>query len=151
MKRLLAFLLIIVTLSCQAQSPFKSLPKHGKYGGVMGQPSAPTSITAFRFTGPMAGYLYPQDQVVTGIGYGWQKLHWVEATQKYYTDISISGVLYAGGNVQPSIQEHNIMSVGVSLGFLNQLFMVGPTYNFAKNGSPGTWGVVANFSVPLNN
>lgn len=147
-KSLLLIVFLGAAMFASSQSAFKALPKkqHGRYGL-----SAPTSITAFRFTGPMAGYSYPANQVVTGLGYGWQKLHWVDSTQKYYTDFSLSAVLFAGGNVNPSLEEHNIISVGLSLGVLNQLIMIGPVYNFPKGDTKGSFGVVVNFSVPLNN
>jgi hypothetical protein len=152
MKSIFLLLISISLLTyANAQSPFKPLPKKStiKYGGVV---TSPTITSAFRFTGPIAGFAYPQKQVVTGLGYGWQKLHWVDSTQKYYADFSVSAVLYAGGNVEPSISDpNNILSVGISLGIVNQLIMAGPVYNFPKDGNKGSFGFVVNFSVPLNN
>ena len=149
MKQLFLLILVAGTLIASAQSPFKALPKkqHGKYSLALNQ-----TTSAFRFTGPIAGYLYPQNQVVTGLGYGYQKLKWIDSTGKYYTMFSVSGVLYAGGNVTPHVfPDNNVISVGISLGVLNQLIMAGPCYNLPKGGNKGSWGVVINVAVPLNN
>lgn len=151
MRSFFFLLFILAGMIASSQSAFKALPKHtthGKYGVSV---SSPTVTSAFRFTGPIAGFAYPQNQVVTGLGYGWQKLHWIDSTSKYYADFSLSAVVYAGGNVQPSLNDNNILSVGLSLGVLNQLIMIGPVYNFPKGENKGSFGVVVNFSVPLNN
>lgn len=99
----------------------------------------------------MAGYDVLNNKIVTGLGYGYNRLHWVDSTQKYYTDFSINGVIYAGGYAVPSVFENNIVSVGMSAGFLNQLVMIGLAYNIplAEN-TKGKIGLVLNFSVPLN-
>jgi len=149
MKHLFLLLSIAFSLNVSAQSPFKHIPPPAKtYRVTLG---ASNEITAYRFTGPIAGYMYPQNQVVTGLGYGFQRLHYVDSTQRYYTDFSISAMAYAGGNVLPSLTPNNIMSVGISLGFLNQLVMFGPAYNLPTADKPkGSFGVVINISVPLN-
>lgn len=143
--------LILFSNCCYAQGVFKRLPKPNT---VMLSKSkniaVPVTISAWRLTGPIAGFMYPQNQIVTGIGYGYQRLHWVDSTGKWYTNYSISGVVYAGGNVAPSLTSNNIISIGVSAGFLNQLIMVGPTYNFPTGSTKGTVGVVFNVSMPLN-
>lgn len=151
-KFTIIILIVCTSAIANAQnSPFHRLPRPERKPMLGQMAPVPTTITAFRFTGPMAGFMYPQNQVVTGLGYGWQKLHYVDSTLKYYCDFSVSAVIYAGGNVQPSVQDNNIMSIGLSLGFLNQLLMIGPVYNLPKDGNKGKFGVVANFSVPLNN
>lgn len=150
MKIILYLLILVFSVSvCEAQSSFKRLPKptSKKSLGIVSD----NVVKAFRFTGPIAGYLYPENQVVTGLGYGWQRMHFVDSTQKFYTDFSISAVAYAGGNVLPTIHPNNIMSVGISLGVLNQLIMIGPAYNLPSHGnSKGSIGVVLNVSMPLN-
>jgi hypothetical protein len=153
MKLLLLVTAILFITNCNAQSPFKRLPKpESTLGAFQSNAIAPgAAISAFRFTGPIAGFMYPQNQLVTGIGYGYNKLHWVDSTQRYYTDFSINAVAYAGGNVTPSIHPNNIISLGVSVGALNQLIMVGPAYNLPSGGSSkGSVGFVVNISVPLN-
>jgi|ERR1035437_51435 hypothetical protein len=149
MKSLFILLLIALSINVSAQSPFHRMPKPAmKYGVSL---AAPVTITAWRFTGPIAGYMYPQSQVVTGLGYGYCWMHFVDSTQRYYTTFSISPTVFAGGNVTPSITSNNIMSTAVMFGFANQLFMVGPCYNFASpNNSKGSFGVVVSISVPLN-
>lgn len=158
LKNLLLFSLLIFSINfCYAQSSFHKVPKPHKANGklIAGATVASTDNTvvkAFRFTGPIAGYMYPQNQVVTGLGYGWQRMHFVDSTQKYYTDFSISGVILAGGKVLPSIPKQNVISVGVGLGVLNQLFEIIPCWNFPVSGSSkGSIGLVLSIAVPLNN
>ena len=153
MKKLIFFLSAIIFFSsCViAQNPLKRMPiPVQKFSALAGVTANPT-ITAWRFTGPMAGFMYPQNQVVTGLGYGYQRMHFVDSTQRYYTSFSISGVVYAGGNVTPSINPNNIISIGISAGLFNQLVMFGPCFNLpSAKSSGGSLGVVVNFSVPLN-
>lgn len=133
-------------------SPFHRIPEPAKLKklALAASPSS-VNISAWRFTGPIAGFMYPQNQVVTGLGFGYQNLHWVDSTQRYYTNYSVNAVMYAGGNVTPSINPNNIMSVGVSLGVLNQLILIGPAYNLPTSTKPkGTFGIVFNMAVPLN-
>jgi len=79
-------------------------------------------------------------------------MHFIDSTQKYYVDFSISGVVYVGGNVVKTNNPYNIASIGISLGVLNQLISVGPAYNLpATVGGKGSIGVVFNIAVALNN
>ena len=155
MKRLIFIITLLYAISAQAQtvinsSPFKHLPKPAKKYGLPNVQAANPTVIAYRFTGPLAGYMYPQKQVVTGIGYGYQRLHYVDSTQRYYTDFSVSGMLYAGGNVA-TVNNTNIISVGLSIGVLNQLIMFGGAYNLpSANNSKGSFGLVFNIAVPLN-
>ena len=149
MKRLIFFLILSTSMLCStAQSSFKRLPKPASHG--FGLPAGPTKMTAFRFTSPFAGYMMPQNQIVTGAGFGWNKLHYVDSTSRWYSDLSINGVIYAGGNVSPSIEKNNVISAGLSIGFLNQLIMLGGAYNFPTETKGGTFGLVINLAVPLN-
>lgn len=151
------FLSIIAFLAFTAsysQSSFKRLPKpaHLVSSRLSASQVSNKAVKAFRFTGPIAGYMYPQNMVVTGFGYGFQRMHFVDSTQKYYVDFSISGVAYIGGNVVKTSNPYNIASIGISLGVLNQLIMIGPAYNLpAIAGGKGSIGVVFNIAVPLNN
>lgn len=147
---ILIFWAFVVT-DCPAQGVLKRLPKPTRPMMAKANANAsPVTISAWRLTAPIAGFMYPQQQLVTGIGYGYQRLHWVDSTQRYYTDFSISGVIYLGGDVNTSVNPNNILSIGISLGTLNQLVMVGPCYNLPKNGVKGSIGIVFNVSMPLN-
>ena len=157
LKHLLLYCLLIFSVSSYAQSSLKRVPKPVKKAAnarILGVADNSNVVKAFRFTGPIAGYLFlpgNKNQIVTGLGYGWQRMHFVDSTQKYYTDFSISAVAYAGGNTLPSLHPNNIMSVGVSIGVLNQLIMLGPAYNLPSIGnSKGSIGLVINISMPLN-
>lgn len=145
-------ILLLFSNYCYSQGVLKKIPKPSQsFRNASVSMGAPATISAWRLTGPIAGFMYPQNQVVTGIGYGYQRLHWVDSSAKWYTNYSISGVVYAGGNVTPTLSPSNIISIGISAGFLNQLIMVGPAYNFPNGSKKGTIGVVFNVSMPLNN
>lgn len=151
--------LIIFSFKTQAQiSPFHRIPPPEKLSPFKPIPhkysltGAIPKISAFRFTGPIAGYDLINNKVVTGVGYGLQRLHWIDSTQKYYADFSISGIVFAGGNATPSVSQNNIVSVGLGAGFLNQLILVAPVYNLPLiAGTKGKFGLVVSISVALNN
>lgn len=141
--------LLIVSAQTFAQSSFKRLPIPEHRSALSPQGITQSNeITAFRFT-PFGGYNVFTKQVVAGLGYGWNKLHFVDSIQRYYTDFSIMGVIYAGGNTTPSL--YNVASIGISIGLLNQLIIVGPCYTLPTDGQKnGTFGAVVSLGVPLN-
>ena len=142
MKHLIKLLILIAilfaTISTQAQmvnkNPFKHLLPPSKTGFAL--PSS-NSITAYRFVLPFAGYSPFTKQISTGLGYGWNRLHFVDSTQSYYTDLAIFGAIFANGNIDPS--PYNFVSIGVGVGVFNNLIMVVPSYNLPtstnKNGA----------------
>lgn len=146
-KLLLLSLAVIFSLSCVAQSPFKPLPKPSH--SAIKLSAVPNTMTAWRFTGPMGGYLYSKNgqQVVTGLGFGWNSLKYIDSTQNWRTTLSINGVIFAGGNVAPTLSPFTVMSAGVSVGFSVGAIplAIGPVYNFS-----GSWGAFATIAVPLN-
>lgn len=163
-RQLIGAILIIALLfsfNTKAQSPFHRLPKPSyatnpfkpiPHADKLSLFNSPGEVSAFRFTGPIAGYDLINNKVVTGVGYGLQKLHWIDSTQKYYADFSLSGIVFAGGNATPSITQNNIVSVGIGAGFLNQLLLVAPVYNLPLiEGTKGKFGLVVSISVALNN
>jgi hypothetical protein len=134
MKQFILLLLIAFSfaLPTQAQtinsSPFKHIPPPQKVAGIYKATLANNSITAYRFVLPFAGFSPITKQISTGIGYGWNKLHWVDSTATYYTDVSIFGAIFVNGSIDtPS--PYNFTSVGVGVGVLNDLIMIVPSYN----------------------
>lgn len=150
-------ILTIFSFKTEGQSAFHRIPPPSKLNPFKPVPHYKLTletpkITAFRFTGPIAGYDLINNKVVTGVGYGMQKLHWIDSTQKYYADFSLSGIVFAGGNATPSVTQNNIVSVGIGAGFLNQLILVAPVYNLPLiYGTKGKFGLVVSVSVALNN
>lgn len=143
---LIGFILIAGIAS--AQSPFKPLPKPSFHATLMATPSS--EITAWRFT-PMAGYNVSTKQLQAGIGYGIQWLHFVDSTQKYYTDFSINGVGWVNGSTAPSLNPPNFASFGITIGILNQLIQAGAAYTPATADTKGKVGLIVNLAIPLNN
>lgn len=133
-------------------SPFRPIPKPAftaKTFDAIGQVTNPT-ITAWRFT-PAAGYNVTTKQLMAGIGYGIQWMHFVDSTQKYYTTFSIQGIGWVNGSTAPTLNPPNFASFGISCGFFNQLIMIGGAYTPATAATKGQLGLVVNLAVPLNN
>lgn len=156
MKILFSILLFSLSISfCNAQSSFKKVPKPAKNKiSALAASSAVNStvVKAFRFTGPFGGYLYPQGQVVTGLGYGWERMHFNDSTNKWYEDFGIHIIALAGGTVVPTLHPNNIISVGIELSVLNDLINIGPVYNFPTFGNKsGSVGFMINVTLPMNN
>lgn len=130
--------ILFASISTQAQtlkvSPFKHLlpPSRSNFALPLSN-----SVTAYRFVLPFAGYSPVTKQISTGLGYGWNKLHFVDSTQSYYTDLAIFGAIFANGNIDPS--PYNFVSIGVGVGVFNDLIMIVPSYNLPtstnKNGA----------------
>ena len=149
--QMLAALLIaftIFTIQASAQSPFKRLPKPNTYS--LSATTVNPTITAFRFT-PMTGYNLSTNQIMAGIGYGPQWMHFVDSTQKYYTTFSVQLVGWVNGNTAPTLNPPNFASVGLTIGLFNQLIQVGAAYTPPTSGRNGQIGPVVNLAIPLNN
>jgi hypothetical protein len=146
---LVGFVLIAGMASAQIKSsPFKPLPKPA-VTVAFGAPLR-TDITAWRFT-PMAGYNLSTQQLQAGLGYGIQFLHYIDSTQKYYTDFSINGVGWVNGTTAPTLNPPNFASFGVTLGFLNQLIQGGYAITPATPDTKWKGGFIINLAIPLNN
>ena len=130
---LIAVLFIAVSSFAQVQiksSPFKRLPIPQRSALLKAQLVANNSVTAWRFSLPFAGFDIKTQQISTGLAYGWSRLHYVDSTQKYYTDLSVFGTILINGNTAPT--PYNFTSVGVGIGILNGLINVIPCYNIGN-------------------
>lgn len=161
-KKMKQFILLILiafsfALPTQAQtinsSPFHRIPKpernYNKSMNVLGMPVNPT-FKAWRFT-PMTGYNLTTKQLMAGLGYGLQWMHFVDSTQKYYTTFSIKAVGWLNGSTTPSINQPSFASGGITIGFLNELIQVGAAYTPSTPNTKSQIGGVINFAIPLNN
>lgn len=144
---LIIFLLFIGGM-CNAQSPFRPMPKliqPNKF--VHATTMAPDSIAnAWRFIADIAAYAQPGNILMAGVGYGYQHLKYDFTAQKWNCVWSVSAVGFAGGSVAPSTPS-SIASFGVMAGIYNNLFMAGPIYN------PGTkqLGLAVSIGISFNN
>lgn len=155
MKHLIIIFFALAALSVNAQtikiSPFKPLPKPFKTLRLDTSTST-IKATAYRFVGPMAGYDIINSKIVTGVGYGWNKLHYDNTTQKWVADLSIYGAAFATGSATPSIYANNIVSIGIGVGIKNNLINIIPCYNLPlAAGTVGKVGVVFTLSGSLIN
>ena len=116
-------------------SPFHHIPKPKSKSSLLYKTVANNKINTFRFVLPFAGYSPITRQISTGIGYGWNRLHWVDSIQTYYTDLSVFGAIFINGDVTPT--PYNFTSVGVGVGLLNGLINICPAYNLPSADKPG--------------
>lgn len=138
-----------MAISMYAQSPFKHMPIPQQSFKAMQGLTVNPEVTTYRFSAPTAMFLYPQKQIGTSLGFGYNKMHYIDSTKKWYTDLAINASIIAAGNTVPS--PTNVMSVGLFVSFLNQLIQVGPIYNLPSGGNPkGTFGVGFALGVSLN-
>jgi hypothetical protein len=147
MKVLLFALAILFAGAVNAQSPFKPLPKLAAPNKFAKDVFTPDStIQAWRFIANIAAYSEPGNIAEAGVGYGYQWLKYDYTTAKWYCNASVSAVAFAGGSVAPTTPA-SIMSAAVMAGFLNNLFMVGPQYNFGTK----QFGIAVSIGIDLNN
>lgn len=156
MKKLTGFaaiLLFSVSVSAQTElktSPFKHLPIPQKNSLLKASLKTNNSLTAYRFVLPFAGYSPITKQGSVGIGYGWNKLHFVDSTQKYYTDLSIFGAIFINGNIGVPTP-YNFTSVGIGIGLLNNLIVIAPAYNLPNSDHKGgAFDLKISLGLPLN-
>lgn len=161
---ILIAVLVCAAFNASAQSPFRPLPKHPQVSvspfkkipsplalrmkyGIAKQKAmfASNEVTAMRFSLPFAAYDYRTQQISTGLGYGWNKLHWIDSTQKYYTDLSIFAAILINGSTTPT--PYNFTSIGVGVGFWNGLINIIPCYNISN--TTDKFGVKISFGLTL--
>ena len=144
--------LLIFSFTANAQTlrsnPFKPLPKPNHYS--LSVTATNPTISAWRFT-PMTGYNLSTNQIMAGIGYGMQWMHFVDSTQKYYTTFSVQLVGWVNGTTSPSLNPPNFASVGLTIGIFNQLIQLGAAYTPPTGSTKGQIGPVVNLAIPLNN
>jgi hypothetical protein len=137
---------LLFSKGTMAQSLFKPLPKEGKSTRFIRATVVPDSTwTGFRFIASLAAYSEPDNYLMTGFGIGWQHNTFKISTQKWYTDYSINGMLWGAGSVTPG-PTNPAIATGITVGFFNNLFLIGPDYNFTtkKVGATLTIGISLN-------
>lgn len=160
MKKLLSLTTVIlfIAASTQAQtlkvSPFHRLPTQMAKASLFGS-AVPTKAAAWRFTAAAASYDIINNKVLTGIGYGYNRMHLkTDSTgnSTWYTDFTANFSIYASGSAVPtySYGNTNVVAIGPSIGILNKLINIGYVYYPAVNGSKSQSGVIAGISIPLN-
>lgn len=137
MKKILLISLIFFVYNANAQTKINTSPFHHLPIPQTNLMKAALSnrVTAYRFVLPFAGYSPLTRQISTGIGYGWNKLHFVDSTSTWYTDLSIFGAIFVNGDLTPT--PYNFTSVGIGVGLLNGLVNICPSYNLPTSEQPG--------------
>lgn len=151
LKLRVLYLVLVVVSFCgvaNAQfSPFRPLPKLKAASGFAKDVFTPDStLKAWRFIADIAAYSEPGNIAEAGIGYGIQSLKYDYTTAKWYCNWSVSAVGFAGGSVAPSTPA-SIASAAIMLGLDNNLFLVGPQYNFGTK----QVGIAVSIGISLNN
>lgn len=145
---LAAILLFTSSLFAQIlieESPFNHLkpPEKSVLRMLSSKSVSSNKYIAWRFVSPFATYSVTTQQIGTGIGYGWNRMHFVDSTQSYYTDISVILVLCINGNITPT--PYNFTSIGLGFGVHNNLFMLVPAYVVPFGGKKGGIDIKASF------
>ena|SRR5277367_2951712 len=148
MKFLLFLLSMLFIGTCvNAQSSFKTLPKLAAPNRFAHATTVQDStMQAWRFIADIAAYSEPGNIAEAGVGYGYQWLKYDYTSQKWTCQYSVSAVAFAGGSVAPSTPA-SIVSAAIMAGFDNNLFLVGPQYNFGTK----QFGVAISIGINLNN
>lgn len=127
-------------------SPFKHLPVPQK--SELLKAGLSNEVTAYRFMLPFAGYSPVTKQISTGIGYGWNRLHYVDSAHTYYTDVSIFGAIFVNGDLAPS--PYNFTSIGIGVAAFNGLIMIVPAYNLpTSEKKSGAFDLKLSFGLTL--
>lgn len=146
MKYLLTIFAILFCTAIFAQtrittSPFKPLKPPEK--SSLFKIASNQKYYAYRLVSPFAAYSFFTQQMSTGIGYGWNKMHFIDSTQTYYTDLSIFLAISLNGNIVPT--PYNWTSIGAGVGFLNGRLMIIPCYDIPFGGKKGGPEIKASF------
>lgn len=168
---LLAILFIALSFGATAQTPFKPLPKPEKVSispfhrlpapaakakiSFAAAPTAPVYYTAYRFTAAAASFDFLNNKVLTGIGYGYNKMRIKtdsSGNSTWYTDLTININVYAAGNTAPTYSNGstNIIGFGPSVGILNKLINAGYVFYPPMNGGKAKSGAILGIDIPLN-
>lgn len=105
-----------------------------------------STLSTWRIISVAAAYAEPNNILMAGVGYGYQRLKYDYADAKWLCQWSISPVAFAGGSVAPSTPS-SVMSVGVLAGVDNNLVLAGPIYNFGLK----QFGVAVSIGINFNN
>lgn len=146
---LLIFVIIITNVDAQTKiktSPFHPLPKPQNQYTMLYSVVNNNEIQAYRFVLPFASYSVTTKQMSTGIGYGWNKMHW--DSTRYYTDLSIFAAVFVNGNVAVPTP-YNFTSVGFGVGLLNGLVNICPTYDLPSADKKGAFDLKLSFGLTL--
>lgn len=148
MKLKLMILLLSLAGVCKGQTLLSFVRPMGKpvnYFRDRVQLALPTTDSnVFRPIASVASYTVPGNILMTGIGFGYQHNTFDYTTGKWYTLYSFNAMVYAGGSLSPKTPA-DIISEGLTIGFLNNLIMVGAVYNGSR-----ILGVIS-LGVSLNN
>lgn len=131
MKKLFFILSLLFSLSVSAQvgfnkNPFVSLrpPTSNLKASLL---FSKNEVSIWRFSLPFAGFDIRTQQISTGLAYGFNRMHFIDSTQKYYTDLSLFLAILLNGNIAPT--PYNFTSIGLGVGILNGLVNIIPCYS----------------------
>lgn len=136
MKILMLLLCVAFSLSTSAQKIYKGIPPVGgtvtfevEVDGSLKQVtlSPDSTIHAIRPIANLVGYAEPGNVLQTGVGISWQSLTWNSTTQKWYSNYSVSGLIWYGTPTGSS--SIGSASYGFTVGILNNIILLGPAYN----------------------
>lgn len=108
-------------------SPMKLIEK-GKLSLTAGTVSAYPDITTFRIIGPVAGYGVINNDLIVGVGYGFNRLHYIDSLSTYNSKYSLNAMLWGTAALGvPSLNPNNknVIGIGPSVGLFNNILILG--------------------------
>jgi len=85
-------------------------------------------IATFRIIGPVVGYGVFNNNLIGGVGYGYNRLHYVDSISIYHSKFSINAMLWGAAQLGiPSLNpsNKNIVGVGPAVGLFNNIILIG--------------------------
>lgn len=150
MKLILFILFICMSASCSAQffsrmkAPARAPVNTALRGRPVGVTAVDSTFNSFRPVANIAAFAVPANSLMAGMGVSYQNLTYTYATGKYFCNWSVSGVMFAGGNIAPSLPTATL-TYAVLVGAFNNLIMIGPGLN------DGKFQFIASIGISLNN
>lgn len=144
----LALLLVLVTMFTAQAQFFEPVakPKFNRFAHSLMTTDSVQNL--FRPVAVAAAYGYEKtgSKLMVGSGVGYKHLQYDPSTSKWNSLYSFNLIAWAGGDLAPG-GTIPAFAVGPTIGFLNDVLMIGATYDFTNHQIGGVLVV----SLPTNN
>lgn len=134
--------------------PPTQLVLQGKLSLQYGATEAYPDITTFRIIGPVAGYGVVNNNLVAGVGYGFNRLHYVDSLSIYHSRYSFNAMLWGAAALGvPSLDPNNknVIGIGPSVGLFNNILVIGYCWKAPfVTGTSGQSDLIIAGHLPIN-
>lgn len=135
-KFIFAAILGLIAQVSFGQSFFRPLAKPVAYSSVKmtltdssTTPLPDSTFTGIRPAGPSLVYGYPGNNLMAGIGIGYEHDTYTASTGAWYNNYTAALMVYGGGAVAPTNQQA-VVAIGPLVSLLNKHVSVGVAYDF---------------------